>query len=129
MRASIAVGGVALIAAAALTGGVWGTTTAQAAPSDATAHVAAAHVEGQGPQPLTVLLMGDSYTAGNGARADGDPAYYGPEHCMRSTNTWGEQYARMLESDGYAVTLMNRACSASTSDAVLHSRSMKDSRE
>lgn len=127
MRASIAVGGVALIAALAFTG-VWTATSAQAAPNDATA--IGAHVLGdaRAPQPLTVALMGDSYTAGNGARAAGDPAYYGPDRCMRSTNTWGEQYARILESQGYAVTLMNRACSAATSGAVLHARNMKDSR-
>ena len=73
--------------------------------------------------------MGDSYTAGNGARdAAGEPAYYGPERCMRSTNTWGEQYARIMELDGYAVTLLNRACSAATTDAILHDRYMKDTR-
>ncbi|NYI41938.1 SGNH/GDSL hydrolase family protein [Demequina lutea] len=127
MRASIAVGGVALIAALAFTG-VWTATSAQAAPSDATVNGPQALVDAQGPQPLTVVLMGDSYTAGNGARAAGDPSYYGPDRCMRSTNTWGEQYARILGSQGYAVTLMNRACSASTSDAVLNPRNMKDSR-
>ncbi len=127
MRASITIGGVALIAAVAFTG-AWAATAAQAAPSDATAHAPFAPVEAQEPHPLTALLMGDSYTAGNGARAGGEPAYYGPDRCMRSTNTWGEQYAGILESRGYAVTLMNRACSAATADSVLHSRNMKDSR-
>ena len=127
MRASIAVGGVALIAALAFTG-VWTATSAQAAPNDGTAKAAHSLVDAHVPKPLTVALMGDSYTAGNGARAAGDPSYYGPHHCMRSTNTWGEQYARILESKGYAVTLMNRACSAATSRAVLHAKDMKDSR-
>src|SRR5680860_656753 len=82
-----------------------------------------------GAQPLTVLLMGDSYTAGNGARDDaGEPAYYGPERCMRSTNTWGEQYANIMENNGYAVTLLNRACSAADTGAILSDRNMKDSR-
>ena len=80
-------------------------------------------------KPLTVLLMGDSYTAGNGARDDaGEPAYYGPERCMRSTNTWGEQYARIMESNGYAITLLNRACSAATTDAIVNDRRMNDTR-
>jgi len=82
-----------------------------------------------GAQPLTVLLMGDSYTAGNGARDDaGEPTYYGPERCMRSTNTWGEQYANIMENQGYAVTLLNRACSAADTGAILSDRNMKDSR-
>ncbi len=127
MKSPIAVGGVALIAALAFTG-VWSVTSAQAAPNDATAIGPNALVDTHGPQPLTAVLMGDSYTAGNGARAAGDPSYYGPDRCMRSTNTWGEQYARILESRGYAVTLMNRACSAATSQAVLHAKNMKDSR-
>ncbi|PKQ18022.1 MAG: hypothetical protein CVT68_05515 [Actinobacteria bacterium HGW-Actinobacteria-8] len=80
-------------------------------------------------KPLTVLLMGDSYTAGNGARdGAGEPAYYGPERCMRSTNTWGEQYANIMEKNGYAVTLLNRACSAATTGAIMSDRYMKDSR-
>jgi len=127
VRLSIAVGGVALIAAGAFAG-VWAAASAQAAPSDATASSLVTLGAPQEPQPLTVLLMGDSYTAGNGARAGGDPAYYGPDRCMRSTNTWGEQYAKILDSTGYAVTLMNRACSASTADAMLHARNMNDSR-
>ena len=127
MRASFAVGGVTLIAAFAFTG-VWAATPAQAAPSDATSFAAQSLAEAQGPQPLTVVLMGDSYTAGNGARADGNQAYYGPVRCMRSTNTWGEQYAMILESTGYAVTLMNRACSAATANSMLHARNMDDSR-
>ena len=47
---------------------------------------------------------------------------------MRSTNTWGEQYARIMEHNGYAVTLLNRACSAATTDAITNDRSMKDTR-
>lgn len=81
------------------------------------------------PEPLTVVLMGDSYTAGNGARDhEGRPSYYGPERCMRSADTWGEQYARILEANGYAVTVLNRACSAATTDAIVNDRSMRDTR-
>ncbi len=79
--------------------------------------------------PLTVVLMGDSYTAGNGARDEaGNEVYFGPERCRRSTAAWGAQYADALGRAGYDVTLLNRACSASTTDAVLHDRDMRDSR-
>ena len=78
------------------------------------------------PIPLTVVLMGDSYTSGNGARTSaGDPAYYGPARCLQSTQTWGEQYASTLNTRGYAVALLNRACSAATTDSVTHSRYLK----
>ena len=78
------------------------------------------------PAPLTVLLMGDSYTAGNGARAsNGERSYYGPAKCMRSRDTWGEQYADMLGAQGYAVTLLNRACSAATTANMLSERYLK----
>jgi lysophospholipase L1-like esterase len=70
--------------------------------------------------------MGDSYTAGNGARTpDGDRSYYGPAKCMRSHDTWGEQYADYLTAQGYAVTLLNRACSAATSENMLNHRYLK----
>ncbi len=82
---------------------------------------------GRESAPITVLLMGDSYTSGNGARTpDGDAAYYGPDKCLQSTVTWGEQYADALASQGYTVTLLNRACSAASTDALLHDRYLKD---
>jgi lysophospholipase L1-like esterase len=87
---------------------------------------AAAIEEPTEPTPLTVLLMGDSYTAGNGARAaNGERSYYGPAKCMRSRDTWGEQYADTLGAQGYAVTLLNRACSAATTDHMLGERYLK----
>lgn len=89
---------------------------------------AAGQVRANELTPLTVLLMGDSYTAGNGARTpDGQAAYYGPAKCLQSTATWGEQYADAMASQGYAVTLLNRACSAASTDAVLNDRYLKDS--
>ncbi len=76
--------------------------------------------------PITILLMGDSYTAGNGARTpNGDRSYYGPPKCMRSHDTWGEQYADFLTSQGYAVTMLNRACSAATTENMLNHRYLK----
>lgn len=83
--------------------------------------------DAQSLTPLTVLLMGDSYTSGNGARTpDGDASYYGPDKCLQSTATWGEQYADVMASQGYAVTLLNRACSAASTASVLHDRYLKD---
>lgn len=76
--------------------------------------------------PITILLMGDSYTAGNGARNElGERSYYGPAKCMRSSDTWGEQYASFLGEQGFAVTLLNRACSAATTDNMLNERYLK----
>lgn len=78
------------------------------------------------PDALTIVLLGDSYTAGNGARdADGNRSYYGPSKCMRSADTWGEQYARSLADQGVAVTLLNRACSAATTENMLNERYLK----
>lgn len=128
MRASIIVGGAAVLAALSVLGGWTAPSHSDERVNDATTAASAAPAVAQGT-PLTVLLMGDSYTAGNGARTDaGERAYYGPDKCMRSTATWGEQYGHMLEARGYAVTLLNRACSAATTDAILHDRYMKDTR-
>jgi hypothetical protein len=44
---------------------------------------------------------------------------------MRSRDTWGEQYADILGSQGYAVTLLNRACSAATTENMLTERYLK----
>lgn len=56
--------------------------------------------------PLKVLLLGDSYSAGNGAGA-----YYGPGACHRSKKNWAERYVRWLTAEGHPVTFVNRACS------------------
>ena len=58
-------------------------------------------------QSLDVLVVGDSYSAGNGAGG----TTYGPEGCYRNTGVWSEKYAAGLRDQGYAVTLRNHACS------------------
>ena len=58
-------------------------------------------------QALDVLVIGDSYSAGNGASG----TTYGPAGCYRNTTHWGERYAAGLRDQGYAVTLTNHACS------------------
>jgi hypothetical protein len=52
----------------------------------------------QSPQPvLKVVLLGDSYMSGNGARSPSNAwDYYGPEDCLRSHSNWGEQWANSL---------------------------------
>ncbi|MGY2875611.1 lysophospholipase L1-like esterase [Marmoricola sp. URHA0025 HA25] len=79
-------------------------------------------------RPLKIVLLGDSYSAGNGARdANGDRDYYGPKDCYRSHSNWAEQYVDHLQAEGYAVTFLNRACSGGVTDNVLHDRKMDDS--
>lgn len=62
-----------------------------------------------------VLILGDSFSAGNGA---GD--YYGAYDCHRSSEVWGERAARSLGlASGKDVEVTNRACSgAVTRDVV-----------
>ena len=50
-------------------------------------------------------MLGDSYSAGNGA-----DNYYGPRGCFRSTRNWAEKYLDTLRSSRN-VTFINRACS------------------
>ena len=56
---------------------------------------------------LTITLLGDSYSAGNGANG----YEYGPNICHRNSNNWAEMYKRWLSNNGLSVTLINRACS------------------
>lgn len=57
---------------------------------------------------LNVVLIGDSYSAGNGA---GD--YTGVKNCYRSQRNWAQLYIRWLNNQGIATTFQNRACSGS----------------
>ena len=58
-------------------------------------------------EPLDVLVVGDSYSAGNGASG----TTYGPAGCYRNTTAWSEKYAAGLRTRGLAVDLRNHACS------------------
>lgn len=64
---------------------------------------------------IDVVLVGDSYSAGNGA---GD--YWPNDECRRSSYNWARLYVAMLRADGHEVNfgyVDNRACSgALTSD-------------
>lgn len=57
--------------------------------------------------PLRVVVIGDSYAAGNGA---GD--YGGPRGCYRSSRNWAKRYVNSL-AGAYSVIYTNRACSGS----------------
>ena len=69
------------------------------------------------PRPVNIIVLGDSYAAGNGAGF-----YYGPEGCYRSQTGWVEQYASGLRAVGYQVTLVNRACSGAETRDILNDR-------
>lgn len=80
-------------------------------------------------EPLSVVILGDSYSAGVGARgSDGEPRYYGPDLCQRSTAAWGEQYADTLADLGYAVSLLNRACAAARLGSLTAPTPLRDMR-
>lgn len=72
-----------------------------------------AHADDSGKY-LTVTLIGDSYTAGNGAGA-----YYGPKDSYRSTRNWGHTYANWLNSQGVHTTVHNLAVSGAVTKDVL----------
>jgi lysophospholipase L1-like esterase len=76
--------------------------------------------------PLKIVQLGDSYSAGNGARSpSGEPNYYGPSDCYRSPNNWGSQFANSLK-DTFAVTYINRACSGAVVANITEKRDMGD---
>lgn len=74
--------------------------------------------------PLKVVQLGDSYSAGNGARSSsGERNYHGVEGCYRSPTNWGNQFVDSLR-DTFAVTYVNRACSGGVIDEILNYREM-----
>lgn len=57
---------------------------------------------------LNVLILGDSYSSGNGA------GNYYDFVCFRSRTVWGERYADTMRSRGYTVNVRNNACGGAT---------------
>ena len=93
---------------------------APAAPGSATAPPAEASTE-----PLDIVLLGDSYSAGNGATDDaGQAQTYGPTDCYRSRVNWTEKYAAALRAEGRTVTVENHACSGGKAPDVILPRVM-----
>lgn len=70
--------------------------------------------EPQEEKYVTLTLIGDSYTAGNGAGL-----YYGPETSYRSMRNWGHYYADQLNAQGVHTTIHNLAESGQVTEGVL----------
>ncbi len=76
--------------------------------------------------PLKVVQLGDSYSAGNGARdASGKRNYQGVSGCFRSPTNWGNQFLDSLR-DVFSVTYINKACSGGVIGDILNLRVMSD---
>lgn len=59
-----------------------------------------------GRDPIDILVVGDSFSAGNGATDDqGVEQTYGPDGCRRSRVNWSEKYAAALRVGGQPVRL------------------------
>ncbi len=76
-------------------------------------------------EPLNIVLLGDSYSAGNGATNEaGQAETYGPTNCFRSRVNWTEKYAVLLRAEGRTVTVENHACSGGRAPDVISPRVM-----
>jgi alpha-tubulin suppressor-like RCC1 family protein/lysophospholipase L1-like esterase len=86
--------------------------------SSTSLHAALEHggsVSGAGsPAVLSMLVMGDSYSAGNGGGS-----YFGAAGCYRSAHNYARQYERKIEVAPYNQRgfVENTACSGATTDA------------
>lgn len=63
---------------------------------------------------IHVTLLGDSYSAGNGAGS-----YYGNKDAYRSRNNWAHKYVDWLNKQGTPATLNNLAHSGYTTNDVM----------
>lgn len=78
-----------------------------------------------GDNTIDILVLGDSYSAGNGATDDqGAVQSYGPAGCRRSTVNWSEKYAAALRASGQPVRLVNHACSGGVTADITSPRPM-----
>jgi lysophospholipase L1-like esterase len=90
--------------------------------------LAASPAQAAGGRPLNVLVLGDSYSAGNGARnSSGDRDYVGIDGCLRSPSNWSTKYVNALRAGGQQVRLVNKACSGAVTDDMLRPRRMSGS--
>mgnify|MGYP000857107046 FL=1 len=78
-----------------------------------------AHSEDQNPKTLSIVHLGDSYSAGNGAGN-----YHGPADCRRSGRNWGALFASWANSQDIAASYQNRACSGGTVGDLFSSRTL-----
>ncbi|MEO5652786.1 MAG: hypothetical protein ABIN79_08265 [Marmoricola sp.] len=83
-----------------------------------------------GGDPIDILVLGDSYSAGNGATDDqGVEQTYGPDGCRRSRVNWSEKYAAALRAGGQPVRLVNHACSGGVTADITSPRVMDTARK
>ncbi len=66
---------------------------------------------------MNIVLLGDSYSAGNGAGN-----YTGVDGCYRSQNNWAMDFVAHLRDRGIAVDYQNRACSGSVTENIYKDR-------
>lgn len=78
-----------------------------------------AHSEDQKPKSLSIVHLGDSYSAGNGAGN-----YHGPAACRRSGRNWGALFTSWANSQGIAASYQNHACSGGTIGDLFSSRTL-----
>ncbi|HXH78884.1 hypothetical protein [Nocardioides sp.] len=107
-----------------VTGLVSGLLVAPPAGSAVPATAATAAAGGDGT--IDILVLGDSYSAGNGATDEkGASQTYGPKGCFRSRVNWGEKYAEALRAGGQPVRLVNHACSGGVAADITSPRKME----
>ena len=70
---------------------------------------------------IRATLLGDSYSAGNGAGA-----YYGDKEAYRSRNNWAHKYVEWLNSQGTPTVLTNLAHSGNVTNDLTKSRGQID---
>ena len=80
---------------------------------------APAHSDTGAPRVLSIVHLGDSYSAGNGLGS-----YQGPPSCLRSSHNWGSLLASWANSRGVATSYQNRACSGGNIDDLFSPRSL-----
>ncbi len=104
---------LALTASALVAGLLAAPTASSAAPAPS------------GDDTIDVLVLGDSYSAGNGATDEQGAAQgYGPEGCRRSRVNWSEKYAAALRATGQPVRLVSHACSGGVTADITSPRAM-----
>lgn len=89
-----------------------------AAPLVSAPASAAADVRGV----LHLTLLGDSYSAGNGAGS-----YYGPKDALRSRNNWAHKYTQWLNGQGHPTVLTNLAHSGDITQHLLEDKDGRSS--
>lgn len=63
---------------------------------------------------INVLVLGDSFSAGNGAGQ-----YYDNVNCYRSHRSWGGLFGNWLHGQNINARVENRACSGATTEDII----------